>query len=99
MQATWRRVSSRVVEAMEEIQDCVVIGQPWDNDVRVILFVVMKKGNNKNIMPKDEYIPNFSCFSLFRYTDRNRYIVGDKKFTAVHATLQSTAARACLFVK
>lgn len=34
----------RVVEGMEEIQDSVVIGQPWDNDVRVILFVVLKKG-------------------------------------------------------
>lgn len=34
----------RVVEGMEEIQDSVVIGQPWDNDVRVILFVVPKKG-------------------------------------------------------
>lgn len=34
----------RVVEGMEEIQDSVVIGQPWDNDVRVVLFVVLKKG-------------------------------------------------------
>jgi acetoacetyl-CoA synthetase len=29
----------RVVEAMDEITDSVVIGQSWDNDVRVILFV------------------------------------------------------------
>jgi acetoacetyl-CoA synthetase len=29
----------RVVEAMDEISDSIVIGQSWDNDVRVILFV------------------------------------------------------------
>ena len=29
----------RVVEAMDEIADSIVIGQSWDNDVRVILFV------------------------------------------------------------
>lgn len=34
----------RLVELMEEIADCVVVGQDWKNDVRVILFVVMTKG-------------------------------------------------------
>ncbi len=29
----------RVVEALDEISDSIVIGQSWDNDVRVILFV------------------------------------------------------------
>ena len=29
----------RQVEQMAEIEDSVVIGQPWENDVRVILFV------------------------------------------------------------
>lgn len=29
----------RVVEAMEEISDSIVVGQNWDNDVRVLLFV------------------------------------------------------------
>jgi len=29
----------RVVEAVDEISDSIVIGQSWDNDVRVILFV------------------------------------------------------------
>ncbi|MBU2550323.1 MAG: acetoacetate--CoA ligase [Proteobacteria bacterium] len=33
-----------VVETMEEIADSVVIGQNWDNDVRVILFVKMAAG-------------------------------------------------------
>ncbi len=33
-----------VIEAMEEIADSLVVGQDWKNDVRIILFVVMKKG-------------------------------------------------------
>ncbi|MEQ9366568.1 MAG: acetoacetate--CoA ligase [Leptospirales bacterium] len=32
----------RVVERLAEIEDSVVIGQSWQNDVRVILFVKMK---------------------------------------------------------
>jgi acetoacetyl-CoA synthetase len=34
----------RQVEQMEEIQDSIVVGQNWENDVRVILFVQMTKG-------------------------------------------------------
>ncbi|MBU2650289.1 MAG: acetoacetate--CoA ligase [Bacteroidetes bacterium] len=34
----------RVVENMEEIEDSVVIGQPWHGDERVILFVKMNPG-------------------------------------------------------
>ena len=34
----------RHVEQLEEIEDSVVIGQPWKNDVRVILFVKLKEG-------------------------------------------------------
>ena len=34
----------RVVENMPEIADSLVIGQDWDNDVRVILFVKMAPG-------------------------------------------------------
>lgn len=34
----------RQVEQIEEIADSVVIGQPWKNDVRVILFVKMEPG-------------------------------------------------------
>jgi acetoacetyl-CoA synthetase len=32
------------VEAMAEIEDCLVVGQRWDNDVRIILFVVVANG-------------------------------------------------------
>ncbi len=34
----------RQVEQLEEIEDSLVIGQPWKNDVRVILFVKMAPG-------------------------------------------------------
>ena len=34
----------RPVENMEEIQDSIVVGQSWKNDVRVVLFVQMAPG-------------------------------------------------------
>lgn len=34
----------RQVEQLEEIEDSLVVGQPWKNDVRVILFVKMAEG-------------------------------------------------------
>lgn len=34
----------RQVEQLEEIQESIVIGQDWENDVRVILFVRLKPG-------------------------------------------------------
>jgi acetoacetyl-CoA synthetase len=34
----------RQVEQLEEVQEAIVIGQDWDNDVRVVLFVVLRPG-------------------------------------------------------
>jgi acetoacetyl-CoA synthetase len=34
----------RQMDQIEEIEDCVVIGQDWKNDVRVILFVKLREG-------------------------------------------------------
>jgi acetoacetyl-CoA synthetase len=34
----------RQVEQLDEVLEAIVIGQDWDNDVRVVLFVVMKPG-------------------------------------------------------
>jgi acetoacetyl-CoA synthetase len=34
----------RQVEQLEEIEDSVVVGQKWENDVRVILFVKLAGG-------------------------------------------------------
>ncbi len=38
----------RRIEQLKEIDDSVVVGQRWNNDVRVILFVKMAKGCNLN---------------------------------------------------
>ena len=34
----------RQVEQLEEVKEAIVIGQDWDNDVRVVLFVVLAEG-------------------------------------------------------
>ena len=34
----------RQVERLEEVQESIVVGQEWDNDVRVVLFVVLTSG-------------------------------------------------------
>ncbi len=34
----------RQVEALDDVLEAVVVGQEWDNDVRVVLFVVLKAG-------------------------------------------------------
>lgn len=34
----------RQVEKLDEVRESIVIGQDWDNDVRVVLFVVLKEG-------------------------------------------------------
>ena len=34
----------RHVEQLDEVSESIVIGQDWDNDVRVVLFVVLKPG-------------------------------------------------------
>ena len=34
----------RQVEQLDEIQEAIVVGQDWDNDTRVVLFVVLTEG-------------------------------------------------------
>ena len=34
----------RIIERMNEIEDSVVVGQEWQNDTRVVLFVKLKSG-------------------------------------------------------
>ncbi len=36
------------VEKFKEIKESIVIGQPWKNDIRIILFVVLNKNYNLN---------------------------------------------------
>ncbi len=44
----------RRIEQMEEISDSVVVGQNWNNDVRVILFVTMTPGFELDDKLKDK---------------------------------------------
>ena len=43
-----------VVEKLEEINESIVVGQSWNNDIRIILFVVLNQGYelNKKIIEK-----------------------------------------------
>jgi acetoacetyl-CoA synthetase len=34
----------RQVEQLDEVVESIVVGQDWDNDVRVVLFVVLREG-------------------------------------------------------
>ncbi len=38
----------RIVEQQPEIKESIAVGQDWDNDVRVILFVVLQPGHSLN---------------------------------------------------
>ena len=37
-----------VVDKFEEVKESIVIGQKWDNDVRIVLFIVLKKPKSLN---------------------------------------------------
>ena len=43
-----------VVEKFKEIQESIVIGQSWNNDIRIILFIVLNKGYNLTNEIKDK---------------------------------------------
>ena len=42
------------VEKFKEIKESIVVGQTWDNDIRVILFIVLNKNKrlDKNLLTK-----------------------------------------------
>jgi len=44
----------RIVDSIDEVSDSLVVGQNWNNDVRIILFVVLKN----DIKLNDELIEN-----------------------------------------
>ena len=43
-----------VVEKFEEIKESIVIGQSWNNDIRIILFIVLNQGYKLNDEIKDK---------------------------------------------
>ena len=86
----------RIVENMEDISDSIVVGQEWKNDVRVILFVVLKNGYEltpeltENIktriknMATSRHVPA----KIFKVNDIPRTISGKKVELAVLKTLK-----------
>ncbi len=46
----------RQVEQLDEVKEAIVIGQNWDNDVRVVLFVVLAEGVtlDEALAPEDQ---------------------------------------------
>ena len=40
----------RQVEKLDDILEAIVVGQQWDNDVRIVLFVVMRQGRTLDDM-------------------------------------------------
>ena len=36
----------RVVETFPQVQECMAVSQEWDNDTRVVLFIVVKEGQH-----------------------------------------------------
>jgi len=44
----------RLIDQVEEVEDSVVVGQDWKNDVRVILFVKMAEGAQLTEALKDK---------------------------------------------
>ena len=43
-----------IVEKFPEIQESIVVGQSWKNDVRIVLFIVTNKGYNLTAKIKDK---------------------------------------------
>ena len=43
-----------MVEKFEEIKESIVIGQSWNNDIRIILFIVLNQGYKLNDKIKEK---------------------------------------------
>jgi acetoacetyl-CoA synthetase len=57
----------RIIEQIEEIEDSVVVGQEWLNDIRVILFVKMKNGYELNDDLKSKIKQSIRSFASPRH--------------------------------
>ncbi|MHB8763432.1 MAG: acetoacetate--CoA ligase [Deferrisomatales bacterium] len=91
----------RQVEALEEVVDSLVVGQPWQNDVRVLLFVMLRPGLTldaalekrikdqirRNTTPR--HVPE----KVLQVADIPRTINGKKVELAVIKTIQGEAVK------
>ena len=74
----------RQVEKLEEVQESIVIGQDWQGDVRVVLFVVLREGvelddalaNRIRKQIRDNTTPRHVPAKIISVTDIPRTISG-----------------------
>ena len=86
----------RPVEEMNEIIDSLVIAQPWENDVRVILFVVLSNELELNFILEEkikntirkENTPRHVPSKIFVIPEVPRTISGKKVEKAVLQTIE-----------
>ncbi len=81
----------RIVDAMDEVIDSVVVGEKWNNDIRIILFVVLKKSIilNDNLIGRikatirNSATPRHVPYKIFQISEVPRTISGKKVEIAV----------------
>jgi len=81
----------RIIESMEEIKDSVVVGQKWKNDIKVILFIVVKDDvvltneliNKIKINIKTKATPRHVPSDIYQVKDIPHTISGKKVEIAV----------------
>ncbi|MFO7884937.1 MAG: acetoacetate--CoA ligase, partial [Desulfobacteraceae bacterium] len=71
----------RRIEQMAEIEDSVVVGQQWENDVRVILFVKMAKGYELSDELEDTIRKNIRASASPRHVPAKIVAVDDIPYT------------------
>lgn len=71
----------RLVEAMDEIADSVVVGQSWRNDVRVVLFVKMAPGHTLTEEIKDKIRKTLRAEASPRHVPAKIVAVSDIPYT------------------
>ena len=71
----------RQVDRMAEIEDCIVVGQNWNNDVRIILFVKMAQGYELTESLKDTIKKTIRTNASPRHTPAKILAVPDIPYT------------------
>lgn len=89
----------RQVEAMAEVLDSIVVGQKWENDVRIVLFVVLRSDLSLDDELREKIKTTIRVGTTFRHVpalihqvaDIPRTISGKKVEKAVRQVLEGEA--------
>jgi len=85
----------RQVDLLKEIQDCVVVGQNWKNDVRVILFVKMTEGYELTDEIVDKIKNTIRTHASPRHVPALILPVPDIPYTTARHVKQSSKKKSC----